>query len=104
MTKKTLENPLDKLADEIIERIAGKPYVKERPSLDVNQIYVLVSEGDDGKEGIIGMFPFFCFAEKKSADMALELLRDNLSKQAKENKVKIKLVRFYMKETIEVIE
>jgi len=76
----------------------------EKPDREINQIYTLVAQGEDGKEGIVGTIPPFITSSKKTADALLSLMKEELLRESKKNKVKIRLVRFCFKEIIEEIE
>lgn len=77
----------------------------EKPDREINQVYILVAEGHDGKEGIVGTMPPFMVSNKKMADLLFEQFKPQLKKQIKEQGIKkVKLVRFCFKETVEELE
>jgi hypothetical protein len=95
---------LNEFNKKIADRMARGDVGEERPDREINQVYVLVSEGRDGKEGLVGTFPPFIFSDRKTADLALKMMRPSILKQSKEAGVKIKLMRFCFRETLERIE
>ena len=78
--------------------------LEKKPDREINQIYTLVAQGEDGKEGIVGTIPPFITSSKKAADTLLSSMKEELLRAAKKERVKIRLVRFCFKEIIEEIE
>lgn len=74
----------------------------ERPDREINQVYILVAEDVNGKEGIIGTMPPFMFSDEKLAKEMLEKFRPLLEKQIKDQGIKkVKLARFCFREIVE---
>lgn len=79
----------------------------EKPDRKIDQIYTLIAEDkSDGLEGIIGTFPPFLVSSKENADILFKQWKPKLLESAHFHgqNVKIKLVRFSVRETIEIIE
>ncbi len=76
----------------------------EKPDRKVNQIYALVAEDKNGLEGIILTMPPMMVSTLENANRILSGSREAMAKEAREQGVKIKLVRFVVAEIVEVIE
>lgn len=71
-----------------------------KPDRNIEQVYVLIAEGSDGKEGLIGTNPPFMFSDPKMADMMLQVFTPTILKKAEKEGVKVKMVKFGTKEVI----
>jgi len=76
----------------------------EKPDRKINQVFTLVAEDKNGLEGIILTMPPMMVSTLENANRILAGSREAMIKEAKEHGVKIKLVRFVVAETVEVIE
>ena len=60
-----------------------------QPDRDITQVYVLLAENKEGKEGIVGTMPPFLCSDKKIADKMIKILKPFLLQKAKKENVKL---------------